>query len=118
MSVPPSPPPQLGKSSMRLWDAVCIIICLIAVMVGVRYMVAGVVMHQVAPVVSGACLVLIGTIGVLNRLWYRPLFYLSDEIPFFTAFHRRPWLLIICLALEVMAFESYFIWPSGSGPYW
>lgn len=118
MSVPKLPPPHHVKRRMRVWDAVCIIICLIAVLVGIRYAVVGVMSHQLAPIVSGACLVLIGTIGVVNRISYRPLFFLSDEIPFFTAFHRRPWLLIICLALEVMAFESHFIWPTGSGPYW
>ena len=118
MTAPPLRPQRRGMRRTQVWDAICVIICLIAMLVGVRSIVGGIATRQPAPITAGVCMAIIGGIGVINRLSYRPLYTLSDEIPFVLAFQRRPWLLVICLACEVMAFESYFIWPSASGPYW
>jgi hypothetical protein len=102
----------------RIWDGVCMVLCLMTVLVGLMLIAGGRIMHQLAPTVAGGCFIAIGVICLLNRLWFRPLLPFADEIPFFSAFHRRPWLLAICLALEAMAFEAFFIWPSSYGPYW
>ena len=116
-----APPPRRRGSRIRvtrIWDGVCMVLCVLTALVGMMLVAGGVLVHQLAPTVAGCCFMAIGAIGLINRLWFKPLFLFSDEIPFFSAFHRRPWLLAICLALEAMAFEAFFIWPSSYGPYW